>query len=65
MIVVDSIYTLHRPIKDVLKQAMKESDNLCAESMFYHLGAQYANCKRIGADDGTDAVNDFMERYWV
>ena len=62
LIVVDSIYTLHRPIKDVLKQAMKESDNLCAESMFYHLGAQYANCKRIGADDGTDAVNDFMEK---
>jgi D-alanyl-D-alanine carboxypeptidase/D-alanyl-D-alanine-endopeptidase (penicillin-binding protein 4) len=40
---------------------MKESDNLCAESMFYHLASQYANKKYVGAEDGTDAINSFMK----
>ena len=59
--VVSSIYTLKRPIEEVLKQMMKESDNLCAESMFYHLASQYANKKYVGAEDGTDAINSFMK----
>lgn len=59
--VVSSLCTLNRPLDEVLKQAMKESDNLCAESMFYHLAKQYASHKRVNADDGTDAVNDFMK----
>ena len=59
--VVSPLFTLSRPIGEVLKQMMKESDNLCAESMFYHLAAKYAARKQVNADDGTDAINDFMK----
>lgn len=62
LITVSSLFTLRRPIDEVLKQAMKESDNLCAESMFYHLAAKHAARKQITADDGTDAINDFMKK---
>ena len=59
---VSLLDTLQRPIGQVLTQMMKESDNLCAESMFYHLAAQKKTDKRVNADDGTEAVNDFMEK---
>ena len=59
--VVSSLYTLERPIGEVLKQMMKESDNLCAESMFYHLASQYAQKQYVSAEDGTDAINSFMK----
>lgn len=59
--VVSSLYTLKRPIGEVLKQMMKESDNLCAESMFYHLASQYTAKKYTSAEDGTDAINSFMK----
>ena len=60
--VITPFFTLQRPLSEVLNQMMKESDNLCAESMFYHLATQYANKKRVNAEDGTDAINDFMEQ---
>ena len=59
---VTPLYTLERPIGEVLKQMMKESDNLCAESMFYHLASQYAAKKYVNAEDGTDAINDFIKQ---
>ena len=59
---VTPLYTLERPIGEVLKQMMKESDNLCAESMFYHLASHYAAKKYVNAEDGTDAINDFIKR---
>ena len=59
---VTPLYTLERPIGEVLKQMMKESDNLCAESMFYHLASQYATKKYVNAEDGTDAINDFIKQ---
>ena len=59
---VTPLYTLERPIGEVLKQMMKESDNLCAESMFYHLAFQYATKKYVNAEDGTDAINDFIKQ---
>ena len=60
--VVSSLFTLQRPLDEVLKQAMKESDNLCAESMFYHLAVRFAEKKRVSSGDGTDAIHDFMAR---
>lgn len=60
-IAVTTLYTIQRPIKEVLERALKKSDNLCAESMFYHLAAQRALHKRVTADDGTDAINAFMK----
>lgn len=59
--VVTPLFTLERPIGEVLKQMMKESDNLCAESMFYHLAMHHAQAKRVSDDDGTDAINHFMK----
>lgn len=53
--------TIRRPIRQVLERALKKSDNLCAESMFYHLAAQHAPHHRVTADDGTDAIADFMK----
>lgn len=61
-LVVTPLYTHHRPIGQVLKQALKESDNLCAESMFHHLAKQYASHNRVSFEDGTDAINDFMKK---
>ena len=60
--VVSSLFTLKRPIGEVLKQMMKESDNLCAESMFYHLATQYAAKKRVSSNDGSDAIYDFIKQ---
>lgn len=58
---VTPLFTLSRPIGEVLKQMMKESDNLCAESMFYHLAAKHASRKQVTADDGTEAIEDFIK----
>lgn len=55
------LYTLHRPIKEVLQRALKKSDNLCAESMFYHLAVRHAAHKRVSAKDGTEAIHAFMK----
>ena len=59
----DSLQTLavvHRPIREVLKEALKESDNLCAEAMFYHLAALRAWGKPVSAEDGTEAIQAFI-----
>lgn len=56
-----NMVTLQRPLKEVLEEALKESDNLYAESMFYHLAAKHALRKRVTSDDGTDAINAFMK----
>ena len=61
LMTISLLDTLQRPIGQVLTQMMKESDNLCAESMFYHLAAQKKAGKRVNADDGTEAVYDFMK----
>ena len=59
--VVSPLFTLKRPMGEVLKQMMKESDNLCAESMFYHLAKHHAQQKRVKDDDGTDAIHQFIK----
>ena len=59
--VVTPLFTLERPMGEVLKQMMKESDNLCAESLFYHLAMQHAKHKRVSDDDGSDAIYHFMK----
>ena len=58
---VQTLFTLRRPIREVLKQALKESDNLCAESMFYHLALQDTLQHGITAENGTEAVYAFMK----
>jgi D-alanyl-D-alanine carboxypeptidase/D-alanyl-D-alanine-endopeptidase (penicillin-binding protein 4) len=55
------LFTLQRPIEEVLKQMMKESDNLCAESMFYHMAMKHTQQKRVSDNDGSDAINHFIK----
>lgn len=56
-----TLCTIRRPIKEVLERALKKSDNLCAEAMFYHLAANRSLHKRVTGEDGTDAINAFMK----
>lgn len=58
---ITMLYMTQRPIKEVLERALKKSDNLCAESMFYHLAARHALHKRVTGEDGADAINAFMK----
>ncbi len=57
----DTLFTLRRPITDVVKRALKKSDNLCAEALFYHLAAVHSQRKHATAQDGKEAIYAFME----
>ena len=51
-----------RPLEAVLKRALKESDNLAAESMFYHLGLHGSRkSKGIGSREAQKAISRFMQ----
>lgn len=43
-------------LADVLRPALKESDNLCAEAIFYHLAAHHSGQPKAGSQAGTDAI---------
>lgn len=43
-------------VQDVVKEIMKESDNLNAEAMLCRLGAQSSGKKRVSAEDGLSAI---------
>ena len=61
--VADSLYTfftIRRPLKAVLQEALKESNNLCAESLFFHLGRQSSAVSPLTFEDGSKAVKAFM-----
>lgn len=49
-------------VQDVLKEIMKESDNLNAEAMLCRLGAQSSGKKRISAEDGLSAIRMLMKQ---
>ena len=51
---------MSRPLEAVLKRALKKSDNLCAEALFYHLAIGGSERKGIGAEDAQKAVERFM-----
>ena len=57
----DTLYIIRRNLTQVLRQALKESDNLCAEAMFFHLAKKYAGHLRLGFEEGTEAVCSFMK----
>jgi len=51
----------HHILSDALGPAMKESDNLSAEAIFYHLGARHSGKKRIGSKEGIEAIESFID----
>lgn len=55
------LYVVSRPLDPVLKRALKKSDNLSAEAMFYHLGIREKMEKGIGFEEAQKAVCRFME----
>lgn len=53
-----------RPLQEISDRALKESDNLAAESMFYHLGwKQTGKPEGISSEDGQKAIYEFMDNY--
>lgn len=50
------------PVQDVVREIMKESDNLNAEAMLCRLGAQATGRKRVSADDGLSAVRMLIKK---
>lgn len=50
------------PVQDVVKQIMKESDNLNAEAMLCRLGVQSSGKKHVSAEDGLSAVRMLIKK---
>lgn len=56
------IITIYRDIDEVLKRALKESDNLSAESLFFHATREISGGKRyLSHKDGQKAIYKFMK----
>lgn len=49
------------PVQKVVKEIMKESDNLNAEAMLCRLGMQHSGKKRVSAEEGLDAIRLLIE----
>lgn len=64
---VDTIGGVRRPVQHILERALKNSDNLSAEAMFFQLGYFHRNEGKPAAehtpcasDDGAEAVRRFL-----
>ena len=55
------MYTFSRPLAPVLKRALKKSDNLSAEAMFYHLAISRSGKKNVGFKDAQEVIHSFMK----
>ena len=53
------LFELKRPITEVIDEALLESNNLCAESLLYHLGARN-NEGTVSMEQGCTVVNKFI-----
>ena len=62
---VDTIglYTHPRNLCVILKQALKESDNLCAESMFFHAAHKYKSCRDLNFKKGQETIKYFIKTF--
>ena len=57
------LYTHSRNICEILKQALKESDNLCAESMFFHAARKYQERTNLSFKQGQKTIKHFIKTY--
>ena len=56
------IITVYRDIDEVLKRALKESDNLSAEALFFHATREICNGRKyLSHKDGQDAIYKFIK----
>ncbi len=59
----DTFELLHctrRSILDVADEALRESNNLCAEALTFHLGALYGH-RPVAHKDGTNIIKGFLD----
>ena len=59
----DTFELLHckqRSILEVVDEALKESNNLCAEALTFHLGALYGH-RPVAHKDGTNIIKGFLD----
>lgn len=54
--------TYHHTLPDVLKRAMKNSDNLSAEAMFYHLAVNQSKDKHVSSEDAVKVIESMIKR---
>lgn len=57
--VCDTLAVVRRPIRDIVVEALMESNNLCAESLSYHLGALYGK-RPVRQDMGPKIIKGYM-----
>ena len=57
---IEVLHLKHRPIVDVVGEALLESNNLCAEALVYHLGALYGH-RPVTHKDGVQIVKGFLD----
>lgn len=55
----DTLAVVRRPIRDIVIEALMESNNLCAESLSYHLGALYGK-RPVHQDMGPKIIKGYM-----
>ncbi len=56
----DTLGAVTRSIKELVKRAMKVSDNLSAEALFYHLASFHKSARYASSEDGTAAVKALL-----
>jgi len=57
----DTIFSVGHTLAEVIHRALKVSDNLNAESIFYHLAASGKCGKYADATDGREVINKFID----
>ena len=58
--VCDTVAVVHRAIDEIVVEALRESDNLCAEALSYHLGALYGK-RPVRQVMGPKIIKGYME----
>lgn len=58
----DPVISISHSLDQVLRRALKKSDNLSAEAMFYNLGAKRSGKKYIGTKESVGAVSAQMTK---
>ena len=57
------LYSHPRNIGVILKRALKESDNLCAEAMFFHAARAHLGGKHLSFKEGQQTLRHFIKTY--
>lgn len=56
-----SVITIQRPFDVVLNRALKKSDNLCAEAIFYNMASKVLAKKKVSDNDAVSIISSFIK----